>query len=92
MEWYLISMEQSAKPEECLGQANLSKVRVFNQSLGFKNTISRESGAYPVKGRARKLLWWPIPGLVATRRTFWIEIPHEIEGMEPHSNGARHQT
>ena len=50
-------MERGAKPEECLGQANFDKVSgFFHQSLGFKNTILRESGGGdPVKGRAQKI-------------------------------------
>ena len=49
-------MERGAKPEECLGQANFDKSQgVFHQSLGFNNTILRESGGDPVKGRAQKI-------------------------------------
>ena len=44
-EWNITLMERGAKPEECLGQANFDKSQgVFHQSLGFKNTILRESG------------------------------------------------
>ena len=91
-EWNLTPMKRDPKPKECLAQANLTIVRGFHQSLGYKNTILRESGDVLVKGRARILLWWLKLGKVATRRTFRISIQQAIEGMEPHSNEARLQT
>ena len=70
---------------QVLWHSPLIKVMIYEYHFKGKQGV-------PVKGRARKFLWWPIPERVATNRTLQISIPHAVERIEPRSDGARRQT
>ena len=57
----------------------ITKVRGFPSIPGIKG-----KRGCPGERWSRRLLWWPIPGRVATRLTFffWISILHAVEGVK----------
>ena len=77
------SEEARPKPWRNLGRENFDKSHGFPSIPGIQkyHTKGKQRGAL-VKGQARKLLWWLIPGRVVLESSVQNSIPQGFAGME----------